>query len=155
MRNVIRFGTAGFLLVLGLTLVLTGQPAAGGVGGKKAVRVVLGSVKVKATKANGDSWDINDGKPDIVVRLKNLSDKSIKDFASEDKEDTLVANYNVATILVIEGQEVQIEVVDKDVAVEDTIGKKRLKVTGEMIQKGSTNLSFEQVDSLTLQFKAP
>jgi hypothetical protein len=117
-------------------------------------RVILGTVKVKETNKDGNAWDINNGKPDLFVRIRNLTQKGIKDFDSNEKEDTYEADFNVATILAQEGDEVQFEVLDKDVAANDTVGKVTIKLTPEVMKKGTHNLTFDQVRSMTIEFRA-
>jgi hypothetical protein len=117
-------------------------------------RVILGTVKVKETNKDGNAWDINNGKPDLFVRIRNLTNKGVKDFDTNEKEDTFEADFNVATILAQEGDEIQFEVLDKDVAANDTIGKMRVRLTAEVLKKGTHNFTFDQVRSMTVEFRA-
>jgi len=121
----------------------------------KAVRVVLKSIQVAPTKPDGSAWDINDGKPDLQVRIKNNTDTSIKEFLSPEKTDTFDASFDAPTILAMPGQELLIEVLDKDVAVEDAIGRTTIKLTEEMLKKGSHEMTFNQVKSMKLEFTKP
>jgi hypothetical protein len=113
------------------------------------------AVKVSEKNAKGEAWDINNGKPDLQVKIKNLSDNSLKEFVSKEKADTFEATYDVPTVLAMEGQTLQITVLDKDLLKHDEVGTMKLQVTRELIDKGKTDLKFGQVKSLTLQFKAP
>jgi hypothetical protein len=156
--RVVRLTTVAALVAFGAALVLEGGAlsSAGEKGAGKAARLVLGKVRVSDTTKDGKAWDINNGKPDLVVRIKNLSDKTTKDWVSEEKADTFDAEYNVAAILVAPGQELQIEVVDKDLAIEDLIGRKNLKVTEAMFSKDGMDIGpFDQVKMLTLSFRKP
>lgn len=150
----LRIAAVVALLAFGVTLALPG-PNATAAGGKKTVRVHLMAVKVSETNAKGEAWDINKGKPDIQVKIKNLSDNSLKEFVSKEKSDTFEATYNVPTVLAMEGQTLQIQVLDKDLVQHDEIGTMKVQVTRELIDKGKTELKFQQVKSLTLEFKAP
>ena len=122
---------------------------------KKSARVTLKAVRVKETNKEGDAWDVNNGKPDLVVRMKNLTDNAAKDFTSAEKQDTFAATFDAPALLVVEDQTIQIEVVDEDVADDDLIGRKKLVVSGELLRKGTADLSFDQVTSLTLEFRKP
>lgn len=156
--RVVRLTAVAALFAFGAALMLEGGAlsSAGEKGEGKTARVVLGKVKVSEKNKDGKSWDINDGKPDIVVRIKNLSDKTIKDWVSEEKADTFEAEYNAVTILATVGHKLQIEVVDKDLAIEDLIGRKEFEVTAEMLTKPGIDIGpFDQVKSLTLAFRKP
>lgn len=155
--NALRTTIVGSLLLFGLALALdrVGTSATADDNDKKSMRVFLKKVVVSEKNKDGKSWDINDGKPDIVVRLKNVSDDTTKEFTSAEKTDTFEATYDVATVLIAADQNLQIIVEDKDVAANDSIGQTTLKITAEMLRKGRTTLEFGQVKSLTLEFKAP
>ena len=58
------------LAILGLLL---SGPAAFGADDKANYTVVIKRAEVKTTKADGSSWDINDGKPDLCVSVRNAS----------------------------------------------------------------------------------
>jgi hypothetical protein len=150
-----RIATAATLLTFGLALVLQQGFEAAAQAKGKVYNLVLTTVKVKPTTADGKSWDPNDGLPDIVVRMKNLDDPSAKKFVSEEMKDTLSAKFDRVTMFVREGQKVQIEVVDIDPVGEDLIGRTTLDITKEMISKGAADIGFGQVESLKLEFRNP
>ena len=153
----LRFAAAGLMLAAGLTLVFQQGLAQDKAdkAGKKAYNLVLTVVKVKATTADGKAWDVNDGKPDLVVRIKNLTDTSAKEFVSEEKTDTFSARYDQAAMLVVEGQRIQVEVIDKDAVDNDLIGRTSIEVTKEILTRGAADIGFGQVESLKLEFRTP
>src|SRR5438034_863302 len=65
-----------------------------------ALRVVLKAVKVADTKADGKPWRANRGKPDLIVSMKNLSDKTQKEVVTDKKSGTLDATFNSEMVLV-------------------------------------------------------
>jgi hypothetical protein len=151
----IRMLSAILLVAVGVSVLGQGALISQAQDKNKTVRVVLKKVRVSETNKDGQAWDISNGKPDLVVRVKNLSDTTIKEFVSQEMTDTFEATYDVATILAVEGQRLQIEVVDKDVVIEDLIGRTNITLTADMIKKGNTELSFDLVKSLTLEFHNP
>jgi hypothetical protein len=148
----LRFTAIGSLLVLGLVFGLQQAPAEDK-SEEGALRVILKSVEVMTTKSGGDAWDVNDGKPDLVINVKNLSDTTQKEVYTEEKTDVFSATYDAATVLAKAGHKVRIQVLDKDVAANDTIGETTLEVTEDMLKKGKASLSFGQVKSLMLEFR--
>jgi hypothetical protein len=127
-----------------------------GAGEKKAsMKLMLAYVEVKETNTDGKAWDINNGKPDLFVRIKNLSDSSIKEWTSKTMDDTFKATFNVPVFNVVEGQELEIEVLDSDVTVNDSAGKTKYTLTKERMKEGHVILTFSQVTGLRLDFKNP
>jgi hypothetical protein len=151
----LRIATAGLLLAFGAAFLAQQGLQATAQEKAKAYNLVLTVVKVKATNADGKAWDPNDGRPDIVVRIKNLSDTSIKEFVSEERQDTFEARYDRATMLVTAGQRIQIEVVDKDAVGDDTVGRTTLELPKDLLSKGGADIGFGQVESLKLEFRNP
>ena len=107
------------------------------------------------TKKDGASWDVNEGKADPVITVKNESDTTQKAVYTEEKTDTHEASYNSATVLISTGQKLSILVEDKDAAVNDTIGNTSFEVTAEQLKKGTMTLTFGQVKELTIEFQKP
>jgi hypothetical protein len=142
--------------VLCLAIVLAGRitwsedkPADG------ALRVVLKAVKVAATKANGQAWDVNDGRPDIVVSMKNASDRTQKEIVTDEKTDVVEATYDAGMVLVSAGQKLTIKVEDKDLAANDLIGETTYEVNADTLKKGKVTLNFGKVTDLTIEFRKP
>ncbi len=148
----LRLVLLGLLGVLCLSLVVNQATAEDKDG---AVRVILKSLQVVETKSDGSSWDVNDGKPDIMISVKNLTDTTQKEVVSDEQKDTFNAKYDSRTVLVSAGQKLRLLVEDKDAAANDTIGNGTLEVTAEMIKKGTHTISFGQVKSLTIDFQKP
>jgi hypothetical protein len=120
---------------------------------KKSYAVFLSKIKVHATNDEGKSWDPNDGKPDIVVRIRNLSDETVKTFESPQKSDTLEALFDLEASRAMEGHELWFEVVDKDIDRDDLIGRATVKVTAEMLRQQKVDLKFGHVEALSIEFR--
>jgi hypothetical protein len=149
--------TIGVLTVFG---ILIGSQVSGVLAGgdKDEYTVVIKKVEVKKTQKNGESWDVNDGAPDLRVFARNTTNKDEKAFETKEKKDTFVAEFNeAANIRVKKGQSIELEVVDADVAVNDQVGKTIVELTDENIQKGIEKglriESFGQVVYLDIQLK--
>jgi hypothetical protein len=154
MKSVVAAAVA--FLAFAIAVDNIGQLAAGADDERKTVRLFLKKVRVSETNKDGNPWDVNNGRPDLVVRIKNLSDNTVKEWSSQEKSDTFEATFDVATVVVEKGQKIQIEVVDKDVAANDLIGRTSFELTKDMInKKGATEISFELVKALTLEFRNP
>lgn len=115
----------------------------------RRVVLIVGSLEVKPTKANGKSWDAFNGLPDPSVTVENLTARS--SYRTAKADDTLKATYDLRTVVVREGDEVRILVEDVDVQYHDAIGEHRLRVTTELLEKGEATLEFGQVKRLTLR----
>jgi len=113
--------------------------------------LVVGSVKVAPTKANGKRWDVGiNGLPDPCVLVVNRTQGSRHRTARAD--DTLEATFDARTVAVREGDEILVRVDDVDLQFDDLIGEHRFRVSREMIERGEIELSFGQVRRLTLRF---
>jgi hypothetical protein len=143
---------AAFALAIGLQFTATGDEKPDG---KEAVRPSLRKVQVAETKKDGSAWDVNNGKPDLVITFTNLSDTSVKQVVTEEKQDTYEASYDAGMVIIKAGQKLRIDVEDKDAAQNDTIGSTEFVLTEEMIKKGSHSIGFGQVKSLTMDFRKP
>ena len=117
--------------------------------------VVVKKVEVKTTQKDGSAWDVDNGKPDLAVIVRNVSDKGSKEFTTKTKDDTLTAEFDEpASIKVRPGQTLEFEVVDKDVAVNDTIGKVKKEMTADHLKSGKIRLEkFDQVVYLEIEVK--
>jgi hypothetical protein len=149
--------TIGALTVVG---ILIGSQVSGVLAGgeKDEYTVVIKKVEVKKTQKNGESWDVNDGAPDLRVFARNTTNKDEKAFETKEKKDTYSAEFNeAANIRAKKGQSIELEVVDADVAVNDQVGKTLVELTDENIQKGLEKglriENFGQVIYLDIQLK--
>jgi len=116
----------------------------------RAVLVVV-SVQVAPTKANGSRWDAGfNGLPDPCVVVVNQTQGSRHRTARA--EDTLEAAFDCRTVAVREGDEIQVRVDDVDLQFDDLVGEHHFRVTREMIEQGELILEFGQVKRLTLRF---
>jgi hypothetical protein len=120
-----------------------------------AYTVIIKKVEVQKTKPDGSSWDINDGRPDLCVIVRNVSQKDSKEFETKTRDDTFSAEFNQpSTIKVRPGQTLEFEVVDKDVAVNDSIGKIRREMTADRLKEGKMRLEkFGRVIFLEVELK--
>jgi hypothetical protein len=144
---------AGALLVAG-TLIWGGVAlVAQEKGGEYTV--VVKKVEVKTTNVNGNSWDVNDGKPDLAVIIRNLDDKDQKTFQTKEKTDAFSTDFNEPTTIKFRsGQHLELLVVDRDVAVNDDIGKFKLETSDKAIKDGKVRMeNFGQVIYLEIELK--
>ena len=141
--------TFGFLAALGLTV---GVPS---VRADDEYTFHIKGCKVKEAKANGDSWDPAGGKPDLVVQLRNISRPDSKKYQTKEAADVFENTFNVETAFRFKpGEEIEIQVLDKDVAGDDVIGKFTQKMTEAMCKSGVWKLeNFGQVIYLELHIK--
>jgi hypothetical protein len=140
--------------LVALALTLGSQPALADEGDLWSV--VIKKVEVKMTDEKGDAWDINGGKPDLVVMVRNLSEKDSKPFRTEEKADTFVAEFNVPTTIRVRADQVlEFEVIDQDAAFHDLIGKHQHKMTADDLKAGNLKLEkdFGQVICLELELE--
>lgn len=143
-------GVLGVLGVIAFASSVPGQEK-----GNAEYTVVIKSVEVMTTNKDGNAWDINDGKPDLCVILRNTSLANSEEFKSKERADTYQAQFNEPTTVKIRaGQTLEIQVVDSDVAANDEIGKASLKVTDAHLKGNQQSLeSFGRVKNLTIEFK--
>ncbi|MGE3817887.1 MAG: hypothetical protein AB7I30_00480 [Isosphaeraceae bacterium] len=110
------------------------------------------SVKVRATKPGGASWDVGGGAPDLRVSIQKKSRHAGEKFISQVKPDTFEATYEVETLRVEDGDTIEVLVVDEDAVNHDLVGKVSKKITGEMIRAGEAEWSFGEVLSMRIAF---
>jgi len=148
--KILRFAAACTVLC-GVLLAL---PRGGAAGGDETYTIVIQKVEVKTTQKNGNSWDVNDGKPDLRVIIRNTADDS-KAYETKEKTDTFAADFNEPTnVKFKKGHTLEIQVVDVDVAVNDVVGKVNAEMKAEKIQEGKMRLeNFDQVIFLTFEIK--
>ena len=136
-------------------VIFGGQALSHAAVGATEYTVVIKKVEVKKTNKNGDPWDVNDGKPDLCVVIRNTTDKEQKAFESKVKDDVYAADFNeVTTLKVKEGQVLEFRVLDKDVAAHDEIGKTNREITGKILKEGTLRMeNFDQVIFLEIELK--
>src|SRR5262249_39026412 len=100
-------------------------------------------------------WRANRGKPDIIVRMKNVSDTTQKEVVTDAKKATLDATFNNEMVLVAPGNKLQIIVEDKGLVFNTLIGKTELDITDDLVKNGSTTISFAQVKELSMESRKP
>ena len=120
-----------------------------------AYTVIIKKVEVKTTKADGSAWDVDNGKPDLAVKVRNYSEKGSKTFTTKTKDDTFSAEFDEPTTVKFrKGQTLEFEVVDVDVAVNDSIGKLSKDMGDDLIKKGKLAFeNFGQVIRLEIEVK--
>ena len=119
---------------------------------KNSHRVYLKSIEVAYGKSNGKYWDSGKGAPDLIVRLK------VKTFGGDSLRTSIVKNsyfgtYEEMSVRAKLGQTIEITVHDDDAFNNDLIGSYRFEITKELLGRGQTDLSFDQVESLVLRFE--
>ena len=146
-------GTLALGWLAALCLVLTGVEVRAA--DDDAYSIVVVRAEIQKTKADGSAWDINDGKPDLAVKVRNIDVKDSKAFTTKTKDDTFSAEFKEqTTVKVRPGQTVEFEVVDRDVALDDSAGKVSKKLTAEILNSGKLKLEkFGQVITLEVEFK--
>src|SRR5262245_57398130 len=113
--SIARLMPAIVVLVIGGFLV--GTTAISGEKDTAEDTIVLKKVEVHKTKADGSSWDIMDGKPDLVVKIQNTSVADSKPWQSKEVTDSFTADYNAPTDIKVKvGQTLRFTVLDKDIA---------------------------------------
>jgi hypothetical protein len=117
---------------------------------KKAADIILRSVEVYSTDANGAVWD-ESGPPDLKVYIRNQT--TGESFTSSKVQDSTSAEYNQKAIRVNEGDTVVFKVIDADVFDDDTIGTYSKEFTERTLALGTANWSFGRVASLVMEFQ--
>jgi hypothetical protein len=117
--------------------------------------VVVKKLEVKTTKDDGADWDINKGKPDLAVSVRNMDEKDSKAFRTKTKDDVFTADFDeTSTVRVRPGQTVEIEVLDVDAALNDSVGKIKKELDATTLKSGKLKLEkFGQVILLEIEFK--
>jgi hypothetical protein len=135
-------------------LFLTG-PATTVAADEDSYTVVVKKVEVKTTKEDGTDWDINMGKPDLSVSVKNIDEKDSKAFKTKTKDDTFSATIEeTTTVKVRAGQTVEFDVLDVDAALNDSAGKIKKELDAATLKSGKLKLeNFGRVISLEIEFK--
>lgn len=115
-------------------------------------RVVIRQVRVLPTKQNGRNWDsILSRDPDLKVSLDHHGTV----FYTDVMRNTLEADFQAESPLWVSvGDRIALKVMDRDrTNRDDLIGQKTIKITEDMILRGSVDIpAFGQVTSLRLEF---
>jgi len=119
---------------------------------KESATLKIISVKVRPTKPGGGAWDVGNGAPDLKISLQRQARPAGEKFVTKVAPDTLEAKFNVRTIKVKVGDTIDVQVLDEDQALHDTIGKVEKKITAAMLRKGEDEWSFGEVLSLKVEF---
>jgi hypothetical protein len=145
----------GCLTVLCLLAVGQGLSTAWAGKGDDYYVVVIKKVQVHATNEKGNSWDINDGKPDLIVQVQNVSEKGSKAFETKEATDTFSFEFNTPTPVKVKADQVlKLRVLDKDVAGSETIGETEQKIPAKVLEGGTFAVgNFGRVMRLELAFK--
>jgi hypothetical protein len=144
------------VVVLALSALLFGSQAFSfaAAGGEGEYTVIVKKVEVKTTNADKKAWDPMDGKPDLRVRIQNISEKDSKAHDTKEKTDAFVAEFNEPVPVKFRtGQRLEVTVLDVDGVANDEIGK--INVNTEKITKeGTIRLeAFGQVILVELEMK--
>jgi hypothetical protein len=116
----------------------------------KSAMIMLHSIELARTKANGKKWDI-DGPPDIKADIQNLT--SGQKVSTNVIKNSFDATFNMQTIRACEDDTIQIIVYDVDIAQDDVAGKATMQITKDMICKKSVDWHFDQVLSLQMELQ--
>ncbi len=131
---------------------LWGTATLAGDSDRESATIELVSVRVRTTKAGGAAWDAADGKPDLKVTVERKARPAGDKFTTKVVPDTFEAKFNVKTIEVKEGDEVEVTVADEDAVSDDRVGRLNVRVTQKMLRKGEADWSFDEVLSLKVEF---
>jgi len=117
--------------------------------------VVVKKVEVESTKEDGSAWDVDNGRPDLAVSIRNMSEADSKAFTTKTKDDVTTHEFDEPTTIKVKpGQTLEFTVLDKDVAVNDTIGKVEKKMTAEHLKSGKIRMEkFHRVIFLEIEVK--
>jgi hypothetical protein len=139
------------LATVPLCLALAATAPAGPTAGESATLKIV-SLKVRATKAGGGAWDAGGGLPDLKVVVEKKARPKGDTFTTRVVPDATEAKFDVRTIKVKDGDEIEVTVVDEDAAADDLIGKMKVKVTAKMLRAGMAEWSFGEVLTMKVEF---
>jgi len=116
--------------------------------GQRTASLLLRSVQIRRTKADGSAWDVDEGAPDPQVTIKNR--RSGRSLTTKVAKDVFAATFpaDIEALEVSPGDILEIRVVDDDAAVDDVAGEAEKAITAEMLAKPQLDLSFGQVERL-------
>jgi hypothetical protein len=146
-----RCATRFLLFLLLAAFPLPGFLAARAAPPKRGMDVVLVSVEVTRSKANGAAWDAANGLPDLQVTLRHKANG--ESYTTPVQDNTFTATFERNTIEVVEGDTIEITVVDKDAASNDLIGTVTHRITAANVRERKLDLPFGQVKSLKLELR--
>ena len=112
-------------------------------------RLYIESLTVAATKSNGKAWDAWNGAPDlkVVISINGKKVFSTKKLSNKFSfSDVINTRLDVAS-----NQKIKIEVIDEDLANNDLVGSKVLKIPElDLLVEDHQKLSFGRVDNLVV-----
>ena len=115
--------------------------------------LIVGTIKVRSTKANGKAWDIAGGAPDLQVIVERTSKPKGEQHTTAVKQNVFEAAFNRKTMGVHEGDTIKIRVIDEDVGIDDEVGEVSRKISADDIKSKEVKIAFDQVDELILKFE--
>lgn len=111
--------------------------------------LVIKSAVIKTTKSNGTAWDIAQGEPDPYVKAFIVSGKvALQEGATQVENNTYRPTWDEVVLTVREGDDITIQVVDKDLTFDDVIGEYKFTVTRAVLAAGEHRPEFDQVKEL-------
>jgi hypothetical protein len=111
-------------------------------------RMVLKSVKIDDSRPNGGKWD-NGSDADLRVQINTAKWSWTSPTSSNQNSTTF--NKEIGTVSL--GDTFNIEVLDEDLFLNDSVGSTRYQITEKELEAGSIQLKFGSVESLMLEFK--
>ncbi|VTS07442.1 C2 domain-containing protein [Tuwongella immobilis] len=114
--------------------------------------LIANSATIQPKKSSGADWDALNNPPDpfvIASLIVKTPDPKVKAETSVQK-DTLTPKWTEKLMDVNVGDEVLIQVWDKDILQHDLIGETKLVITKKTIEDGELMLSFGDVKELKL-----
>lgn len=113
--------------------------------------LVLRKIAISEKNA-GKQWDDDEGLPDLLIRVENLTTRSRMEVPTQ--RDTLIADLNAKTVQVREGNRIRIQIWDQDAwNRDDKVGEITFQVTQARLKKKTEELQFQKVKSLQLSFE--
>lgn len=116
---------------------------------KRTALIVVESVRVKSTKANGKDWDDEGGDPDLAVQISCNGDTKTTSKVS----DSTVAEFGERLLRVSVGDTIVVKVIDRDALFDDAVATYPKAITNSTLDAKTADWSFGQVESLQLTFE--
>ena len=138
--------------VLGGVLLAAGLVSTETQGAEPAM-LVLERVEVRTVKSNDKPWDGGGGAPDLKISVERTSAPKGEKHITAVQEDVFKAIFHCKALEVQADDEIEIRVLDEDIAGDDEVGTIKRKITAEMLKNREVEVSFDQVDKLVLRFE--